>query len=457
MIGPETKLPQRISMIIRALRQVAFTLYVPFGSLSAHAAPATVLETPIPLRASEVLPAHLLKGPYHSVEEQVTSDGYFNNYRLNSKFGVMEVEGQLLLETRVGELNALAELDRLSSSKVVKDAALKAGKGIVLAPVNITEKTLRTVSDPKKMADTLAGIPEGAERLFSWAYQQAKDGVKTIGEATGSKKSKRESSNSDDLASSTVEQAGKIGLEYVGYNKYQRDLYRQLHVSPYTSNELLRGEVRRVAGIQTTVKTAFKFVPGLGLLGELATFNRWYERAEKLSLYEEPGVIREKNRKALQNLSVPDELVARFLNNKAYSPWSRRFITASLSSLGPKIPGHTDFIRAACEATNESSTLYFVSVAETFENLHKISPLKRIVASLYLPAVITEDGTLYIPLPVDYLFWTDTVAEIFKDFKARVFKEASFTSAHMALRGRASPLATRSLSKLGFKVSEGSF
>jgi len=428
------------------------------NAASSFAAPKGQFETPPILSASKLLPPNLLKGPHHTVNERVTSDGYFNNYRIESTFGVFEVEGQQLLETRVGELTALAELDEFTSTKVFGDAAYKAGKGIVLAPVNLVKKTAKIVSDPKKMGDTLSAVPEGAEKLFSWAYRQGKGAVNAVGNTFSSEDPKDPKKPSDSKSvslSGTLNQGTKLGLDYIGYTKNQREWFRKLKINPYTTNETLRGEVVRVATIETTVGTAFKFVPGLGLLGELGTFNRWYERAEKLSLYEDPDEIRKKNKKALETLGVPDDLVTKFLDNKAYTPWSRRFITASLTAIGPKVPGHADFIRAACEATNEASTLYFVSVAESLENLSPVTRIKKIVSSLYLPAAVTTDGVLYFPLSVDYLFWTETVAGILRDFKNRVAKDAKFSSTDIVVRGKVSPMARTMLEKMGARVSEG--
>lgn len=425
-----------------------------------HAAPlSTQFEAPIPLSASKLLPPALLKGPHHSVAEHVTSDGYFNNYRIESQFGVMVVEGRQLLEIRIGEMNALAELDKLASSDVFADAAYKAGKGILLAPVRVIEKTAKTLSDPEKIADTLSAVPDGAERLFSWAYRKGKQAVNIVSDAVSSdsekSSSQKKSKESSSITTSeAIDQSTKFGLKYIGYTKREREWFRKLRVNPYTSNETLRNEIIRVASIETAVGTAFRFVPGLGLLGELSTFNTWYERAEKLSLYEDPDEIKKKNQQELRALGVPEEVAKQFLSNQAYTPWSRRFISNSLTTIGPQVPGHAEFIKAACAATNEPSTLYFVSVAESLEKLHALSPLKRIIASLYLPAAVTTSHQLYIPLPVDYLFWTEEVAEIFKDFKQRIKKEAKITSAQMNIAGRASPLARKKLMAMGITVNE---
>jgi len=417
-------------------------------------------EKPTILKASQLLPASLLKGPHHKVAERVTSDGYFNNYTIESKFGNMTVEGRELLEIRVGEMSALAELDKLACTDVFADAAYKSGKGIVMAPVKLVEKTAKVVSDPQKMADTLSAIPDGAERLFSWAYRKGKSAAQAVSDAVSSdseakdKEKKADSDQSNKTSTSdAIDQGTNFGLRYIGYTKRQREWFRRLQVNPYTSNETLRDEIMRVAGIETAVGTAFKFVPGLGLLGELATFNTWYERAEKLSLYEDPDTISKKNQKELLALGVSEELAKKFQSNKAYTPWSRRFISASLTALGPKVTGHSEFIRAACEATNEPSTLYFVSIGEAFEKLHAVTPIKKLTASMYLPAAVTSSGVLYVPLPVDYLFWTEEVAGIFRDFEKRVLKPNNAKRAHVNIFGRASPMALDNLRGMGVEVA----
>ena len=162
-----------MSQCLRA--RFALFLSVSLGIILVPAASAqSGFEKPPVLQAKDVLPQALLKGPFHEVNPRVTSDGYFNEFKLKSKFGNFNVEGQQLLELRIGELNALNELDKLSSSKVIGDAMYEGGKATVMAPVNVVKKVAKTVSDPDKMYETVKGVPEGAEKIFSWAYRQAK-------------------------------------------------------------------------------------------------------------------------------------------------------------------------------------------------------------------------------------------------------------------------------------------
>ncbi len=419
--------------------------------LEAKGAPE--FEEPTVLSAAELLPKADLSGPFHKVNPRVTSDGYFNNYTIESKFGNETVEGQQLLEIRIGELIAVAELDKMSSSKVLGDSAYEGGKAVVTAPVKAVGQVVDTVSDPKKVQDTVAGIPDGAERLFSWMYKQAKSGAQAVGDQFSSSTPAPDSGYS---SGSTLQAGKKLGLDYLGYSKRERQLFQKLECNPYTSNQQVQSEVRRVVSIETTVGVAFKFVPSVALLSQINTFNTWYDRANKLSLYEEPEGIFKKNKSDLMALGVSEENALAFLRNKAYNPWTQRFVANSLFEIGPKVEGHNKFVQLATKAENEPSTLYFVSVSDAMQKLHTKRPLKKIVSGQHIPAALTRDGLLYLPLSVDYLFWTREVAGILEDFRARALKDDKFTSFEIKIRGKASPLARQKLEAMGAKVFEGS-
>jgi hypothetical protein len=57
-------------------------------ALSGSSFPADPLYENAPvLQASKILPADLLYGPNHRVQEKIVNDGYMNTYRIDSKFG----------------------------------------------------------------------------------------------------------------------------------------------------------------------------------------------------------------------------------------------------------------------------------------------------------------------------------------------------------------------------------
>jgi hypothetical protein len=107
------------------------------------------------------------------------------------------------------------------------------------------------------------------------------------------------------------------------------------------------------------------------------------------------------------------------------------------------------------QAQNEPSTLYFVSVAEALEKRHAQTPITRIVASNHLPASVLKDGTLYVPLSVDYLFWTEEVAAIFADFQTRVRAATKAKRTLITIRGGLTQMARERLEGGGNTVRDG--
>jgi hypothetical protein len=67
-------------------------------------------------RASDLLPPELLKGPYHHVDEEVTTDGFLRIYTVRSEVGVFEARGEDGVRTRVRQIEALSRLAELSRS-----------------------------------------------------------------------------------------------------------------------------------------------------------------------------------------------------------------------------------------------------------------------------------------------------------------------------------------------------
>jgi len=74
------------------------------GFLSATAPAAPGYEEAPTLRASEVLPPELARGPHHRIAEDVRNDGFWNDYRIESNFGRFWAHGAFQLRVRLREL-----------------------------------------------------------------------------------------------------------------------------------------------------------------------------------------------------------------------------------------------------------------------------------------------------------------------------------------------------------------
>ena len=101
------------------------------GLATATAALAQHYEVPAVLKASELAPAALLKGPFHTVDENVTLAGAQPNFTIRSPYGIWEARGQEMLAIRVSELPAFEQLAKVSKS----DEFMKSAKTAAAAPV----------------------------------------------------------------------------------------------------------------------------------------------------------------------------------------------------------------------------------------------------------------------------------------------------------------------------------
>ena len=82
--------------------------------LSGAAAMATTAyESPPTLLASELAKGAQLNGPHYRVDEQVATDGFLTRFTVHSDFGDFAAVGPGMLDVRVREVGALAELQKV--------------------------------------------------------------------------------------------------------------------------------------------------------------------------------------------------------------------------------------------------------------------------------------------------------------------------------------------------------
>ena len=152
------------------------------------------------MRAADVVPDDLLRGDHHTVDDVVRSDGYLNYYAIQSEYGEFDAVSTQMLRTRIGEINALAELDELTKTEVFAQAAVDAGVGQIKAIKQFATNPVETV----------VGIPSGIGRMFKRFKRQAGYAVDTAQETMASEDEQGEDSESSEDEESTTDKA--VGL-----------------------------------------------------------------------------------------------------------------------------------------------------------------------------------------------------------------------------------------------------
>ena len=89
---------------------------------------------PFLLRASDVLTPDLIQGQNYTVKATVVNDGLINTYDLDTNYGPVRVESKALLLKRIGELNALAQIEQIKKSDVYMQAFKQVAGGRTREP-----------------------------------------------------------------------------------------------------------------------------------------------------------------------------------------------------------------------------------------------------------------------------------------------------------------------------------
>jgi len=380
---------------------------------------------PLPvLRASELLPPELLRGPHHQVREEVASDGFLHLYVIDSDFGRFDVAGDDLLRVRVHEIGALAQLAEMQKRDEFAKAMAQGLKSPFVAAWNL-------IRDP---VDSIVGIPQTA-----W------ETVKKTAEI-----SRRERGELEDSGF----------REFIGFEAKKRELAFQLGVDSYTSNRVLQKEMNRFAWAAYLGGLPFAFVPFQGEearpedVGPSAADPD--ERLREILRSYAPEDLRRLNRIELAVMGVPEELAQHFLTQLWFSPRHATILVGSLVALDPALD-RASFVETSLQAGSEADARFYQGAAQLLRAWHEEQePVTRVASQRRAVMGLTEEGELVVPLILDHAVWSRPAA----DFAERVAEAKSRLGAgevHLLISGTLSERARDELSQRGFAITENAF
>jgi len=418
-------------------------------ALSEARADSPDFEAPPVHAVADALPPALRYTSLYTVESPVLNDGFMNRYRLRSPLGDFEVWSEVLLRERVRELEALAELQRLSSEEVVLEATGEAAKRLVTGAAESVERVAGLVTDPKRVVETVTDVPAGLGRLFVRGARLVARGIDAAGELLDGQGEPSANQGGSEAGTMT----GEAIRSYTGVDRHEAALYRRFNVDPFTDNQALRGEIERVAGFQTAVGTGARFIPGinLGLVGDLAG---WVKRAQDLAMFEDPATRQHRILTSLTALGVWPERRRRFLANPLITPTVQNMAVSSLERL-PGMTGRVRIVGALARARTRSVVMFYLRATEALARRHRARLFTALIPEFGLVGAVARHGQAVVPLPVDYLVWTEEVATLFGDVSADSPAGHLPPGSEVLIAGRASPRCRRELEGRGLVVVEG--
>ena len=394
---------------------VAFAAFHPAVAQNIHQ-----YETPQVFQASDLLASDQLKGSNHEVDQPVYNDGFNNRYTLTTPFGPASVEGRALLETRVHELNALQEMEKLGRTQMFSEA-------FGAAAVSPLRGIKALVTNP---GEAVSGIATGVGKMFT-SVRHSLMGSSSAGEE-------------DTLRS------------VIGYATFKRRLAFKLGVDPYSTYAPLQ---RRLSDLSwagfaggATIDGALFAVTG-GAAAAI-TGTRFVDDMDKLVRDRTPGELAKLNRKKLQEMGIGASVAKLFLDHPKYTLTEKTYLVGALGRMSG-VEDREIVVRAAILAQENSVAAYHVQRAVLTAEYHaKVSPVVKFVEFGATPLVVKGNGTVVGLFPFDHLAWTKTVAGFVDNIVDGAQKLPEAKGVELWIDGTVSPFARGNIERLGWTVRE---
>jgi hypothetical protein len=373
-------------MIVRNCCRTLLALLLGLTSIS----PAEAFENPALFRASEILAPALLSGPSHRVREYAEADGYLIHFTIDSDFGTYACAGVSELQRRIEEIEAIAELVKVSKSDLFAEGLRKSVETPIAAVKNIA-------ADP---GGAIKQVPHSVGHFFG----KVGSGIGNAARKAGDKKS-GESPQPETVGRGL----GKAIKNVAGFDKAKLECARQLGIDPYTDNARLQEEMEKVAwaffagglplkigfsiagGGASEILNATEFV---GLPDDLYQLN-----SSELDFLD---------RTTLKSMGVSPEQTDALFANPSLIRSVRHQLVNTLAALPAK--GRAEIIEQILACDTVWRAHFFHQTMLLLLARHRDTPYQELAVHDRLATGITTDGAIEIPAPVDYVVWTESVA-----------------------------------------------
>ena len=391
------------------------------------------------LDAASFLPAAVVQGEHHTVASRVRNDGYLNYYSIHSDYGEFEVTSTAMLNKRIGEINALAELEELSKTEVFAKAMADAGV-----------KQLKSLQQfATKPVETVKGIPSGVGRMFKRFTRQAGEAVDATKEFVAGDDAEAGDENKEEGGEEADDSNAAVDLteSFLGVNKAQRNWSRKLGTDPYSSNEVLQAAIKEVAWAERLGKFGMGFagvpkIPGADIIGDV----------NEVVWSKDPYELRDLNYSRLIATGADEALIEEYLDNPRMTPSQQTLLTAVIAEF-EGVDGRDGILLQSLNLETEAEMNFFIrSLTLLAWYHHNQNPLISVATSDAIPVAILQNGTAVLAFATDHLYWTESVAQAAENY---IGSGDDGQPRELWLLGTASDRALTALDEKGFDVYVG--
>lgn len=363
------------------------------------------------------IPGIRASAPNYTIANPVRSDGFLRVYTVRSPYGDFQVVSDAMMQMRIRELAAVAELDKLSESEAFNNALGQAG----LAPVKFAGELL--VNPVQAIGNTLAGIGNQMSQIGSGMNNAGKSQDQAFG-----------------------------GF---GADQKRRELAARLGVDPYTDYEPLQLRLQKISQAAAAgglvVSGAMMAIPGaVGLvISNTATAGNVSDAMRDQTAAQ----LMDMNRTKMMAMGLDRPAADALLANRNYTPLDMTSMVASLELV--PVPGRDDFLRRATNVSRRDAAVFNRRYTEMVTDFHlKTGAVTSYVSVGEFPFNQTRNGILGI-WPVDALSWTEGTRKAMTNTAGEI-RRRSLGRPELRISGQATARAKQGLNELGIAVADNS-
>jgi len=405
---------------MRTLSQLVPMLLV--VSAASTVAAQSPYETPPVLKASDLAPQTMLRGPHFTVYQDVATTDLMTHFIIRSDYGVFDAHGRDVLAIRVVEVGALDQLARTSKTDEFVSAVKNAAVRPVAAAANMAEHPM----------DTVKGAPAAVGRFFD----RVQLGAKSITQS---------SKSSGTTTADTAQRIGSVTADVLGYEEERRALAKKLGVDPYTTNHVLAGKLDDMAWVAFSGRLGLNVVESVVVPFSFALSAT--SATNDLIWDTKPADLLNLDAQKLRTLGIADADVQALLQNRWYSLTMLTSLVNGLEALAG-VSGLDQVVQFAELAPSEDRARLVVSAVQMLAREQTSTHALVQIAAPGPLVARTRAGGILIPVPLDYVPWTERVAT----FAQRPDLRAKDRTAW--IRGIASPRTKSELTAAGWTIRE---
>jgi len=346
-----------------------------------------------------------------------------------------------MLELTVHEIDALEKLEEITKTKAFATSFSEALKNPIVRSWAVARRPVTTVTR----------IPSGIVRYLQGKFFEVKRGSEKLAAKTKEHRYRGESNEKDPVGEKVTGAAKKVGSttkklsrRHLGFDKAKRDWSRRLKVDPYTTNGYLQFELERIAWASTVGSFAGEFaIPSSSVLS-------YTLQAQEMVWSKSEKELERLNSKSLKTMGVDTSVLVQFDQLDQYTLTEKTELVITLEEI--EVDGRLDLIQLMLEVETREEAMLMVKIISAIGNYHQlVKPIEEVAIRRGLAVCYDEEGTMVLPLALDYLHWSKEISEVL------LSNDLYDESRCLWISGTASAIAKRRLATHEWKLKENCF